>query len=43
MVKDKDNKNNNNINSSNSLVFGGWPQTKIVVFTKRESMCRTAG
>ena len=29
MVKNKDN-NNNNYNSSNSLVFGWWPQTKII-------------
>ena len=31
MVKDKD-KNNNN--SSNSLVFGRWPQTKISMLTR---------
>ena len=31
MVKtNKKNKNNNNYYSSNSLVFGRWPQTKIV-------------
>ena len=30
MVKDKEKDNNNNNKSSNSLVFGRWPQTKII-------------